>query len=198
MRQAARRGKTPCTNGSPRTVCAWLISAVEVVSTPRLGSISARPKSSGSGGISAARARRPRDRAGSNPGGRLASRLRRTHPRLVQLWETRQVYASREAFFNDIRSRKGRSILHELSDVELEDLISYMDERLNGDCRLSIATDGRSGWVTNLLEREGRGGRRRRDRGGGARSRRQIGAPRPLIRPAAPAPDSPLPLAAFL
>lgn len=45
-------------------------------------------------------------------------------------WETRRVYASFDELAEDLRHRVDRSILHELSDAELEDLVVYMRERL--------------------------------------------------------------------
>ncbi|MBD8890215.1 class I SAM-dependent methyltransferase [Roseibium litorale] len=40
------------------------------------------------------------------------------------LWETRKIYPDRQALADDLRNRTGRSILHELDDAELEQLIS--------------------------------------------------------------------------
>jgi ubiquinone/menaquinone biosynthesis C-methylase UbiE len=45
-------------------------------------------------------------------------------------WETRRVYATFDELADDLRRRVDRSILHELSDVELADLIDYIRERL--------------------------------------------------------------------
>lgn len=50
----------------------------------------------------------------------------------VKIWETRNKYPSKEELFADIRSRHGRSILHELTDKELEQLIDFIDFELNG------------------------------------------------------------------
>jgi ubiquinone/menaquinone biosynthesis C-methylase UbiE len=46
-------------------------------------------------------------------------------------WETRRVYATFDELADDLRHRVDRSILHELSDVELADLIAYIGERLS-------------------------------------------------------------------
>ena len=46
------------------------------------------------------------------------------------VWETRQVHADRNAFAADLRARTGRSILHELSDAEIEELAAYILNRL--------------------------------------------------------------------
>ena len=45
-------------------------------------------------------------------------------------WETRRVYATFDELADDLRHRVDRSILHELSDAELADLIAYIRERL--------------------------------------------------------------------
>jgi ubiquinone/menaquinone biosynthesis C-methylase UbiE len=45
-------------------------------------------------------------------------------------WETRRVYATVDELADDLRHRVDRSILHELSDAELADLIEYIRERL--------------------------------------------------------------------
>jgi len=49
----------------------------------------------------------------------------------VTLWEVRRTYDSREDLNRDLAARTGRSILHELSDPEIEDLIAYIDERVS-------------------------------------------------------------------
>jgi ubiquinone/menaquinone biosynthesis C-methylase UbiE len=46
------------------------------------------------------------------------------------LWETRKVYANPNTFIDDLAMRTGRSILHELTDVELADLTSYINTQL--------------------------------------------------------------------
>ncbi|SFB28609.1 Methyltransferase domain-containing protein [Lentibacillus halodurans] len=50
-----------------------------------------------------------------------------------KIWETRKKYASKEKLFTDIHSRSGRSILHELNDNELEQLIRHIDKQLGTD-----------------------------------------------------------------
>ena len=42
------------------------------------------------------------------------------------LWETRRAYADREDYVSEIRQRTGRSILHELTDDELEHLVERL------------------------------------------------------------------------
>jgi SAM-dependent methyltransferase len=46
------------------------------------------------------------------------------------LWEVRRAYPSREEYLDDVRSRTGRSILHELSDDELAELVADLARRL--------------------------------------------------------------------
>lgn len=48
----------------------------------------------------------------------------------LKWWETRKIYDRPEALFEDLRHRTGRSILHECSDSELEDLIAYIKENI--------------------------------------------------------------------
>ena len=49
----------------------------------------------------------------------------------IKLWETKQVYSSKKELLDDIRSRTGRSILHELDNRELKELVDYMDGKLD-------------------------------------------------------------------
>jgi ubiquinone/menaquinone biosynthesis C-methylase UbiE len=51
----------------------------------------------------------------------------------VKLWETRKVYDCKEQLLNDLNSRTGRSILHDLDDKELTLLINYIDESISAD-----------------------------------------------------------------
>ncbi|OZI66915.1 class I SAM-dependent methyltransferase [Bordetella genomosp. 11] len=46
------------------------------------------------------------------------------------LWETRRTYGDFEALASDLRARTGRSILHELSDAEIEELIGFIRQRV--------------------------------------------------------------------
>ncbi|MEQ2528318.1 class I SAM-dependent methyltransferase [Robertmurraya yapensis] len=47
-----------------------------------------------------------------------------------KLWETRKVYAHKTKLLEDLRDRTGRSILHELNDIELESLINFIDGQI--------------------------------------------------------------------
>lgn len=48
-------------------------------------------------------------------------------------WEVRKVHQDRQALRQDLANRTGRSILHDLSDEELAELIGYIEKRLPGD-----------------------------------------------------------------
>lgn len=48
----------------------------------------------------------------------------------VKLWEIRKVYDTKEQLLRDLRARTGRSILHELNDKELQELINHIDATL--------------------------------------------------------------------
>ncbi|QGG51346.1 class I SAM-dependent methyltransferase [Lysinibacillus pakistanensis] len=51
----------------------------------------------------------------------------------VKLWETRKVYEEKAQLLQDIRDRTGRSILHELEEEELHQLIQHIDDLLDTD-----------------------------------------------------------------
>jgi ubiquinone/menaquinone biosynthesis C-methylase UbiE len=46
------------------------------------------------------------------------------------LWEVRRVHPSPDAYLAELRSRTGRSILHELTDAELDALVGHLRTRL--------------------------------------------------------------------
>lgn len=48
----------------------------------------------------------------------------------TSLWEVRRRYADREDYLAEIASRTGRSILHQLDDTELDDLVAQLRGRL--------------------------------------------------------------------
>lgn len=52
------------------------------------------------------------------------------HIRSLTLWETRRTYEGFDELAHDLEERKGRSILHELDDVELRALIEYIRGRM--------------------------------------------------------------------
>ncbi|MGE7926553.1 class I SAM-dependent methyltransferase [Lysinibacillus xylanilyticus] len=49
----------------------------------------------------------------------------------VKLSETRNVYEQKAQLLKDLRERTGRSILHELDDEELNDLVNYIDKSIS-------------------------------------------------------------------
>ena len=53
-----------------------------------------------------------------------------------KLWETRAIYPDLDALSQDLLARTGRSILYELTDEELQDLVSYIRERLRGQTEI--------------------------------------------------------------
>jgi hypothetical protein len=44
----------------------------------------------------------------------------------LSLWETRRIYANPTELADDLRARTGRSILHALTDAELDRLIAHI------------------------------------------------------------------------
>ncbi|MFE8700107.1 class I SAM-dependent methyltransferase [Cytobacillus sp. FJAT-54145] len=48
----------------------------------------------------------------------------------VKLWETRNIYHDKKELLDDLLARTGRSILHELDDQELNQLVDYIDKVL--------------------------------------------------------------------
>jgi len=57
--------------------------------------------------------------------------------KVESLWETRYVYNDFEQLERDLLLRTGRSILHELSDTELQELVSFLKQKLS-HCQLPI------------------------------------------------------------
>ncbi len=55
-----------------------------------------------------------------------------------KLWEIRRTYTNFEELREDLLARIGHSILHELSDEELADLIAYIQEQLQGNSEQEI------------------------------------------------------------
>jgi ubiquinone/menaquinone biosynthesis C-methylase UbiE len=47
-----------------------------------------------------------------------------------QAWETRRTYANEAALAEDLLARTGRSILHELNDAELQDMVQFIQAKL--------------------------------------------------------------------
>ncbi|MDQ0207635.1 class I SAM-dependent methyltransferase [Alkalicoccobacillus murimartini] len=49
---------------------------------------------------------------------------------MVPFWETRSIYDSFSELREDLQSRRGRTILHELSDTQINELVEYIYSRL--------------------------------------------------------------------
>lgn len=55
------------------------------------------------------------------------------HVERVELWETRSVYLNLNELAEDLQSRRGRTILHELSDEQLTNFVKYVSSKLPQD-----------------------------------------------------------------
>ena len=62
------------------------------------------------------------------------------------LWETRQLYTNFAALEADLKARNGRTILQELSDKELTDLIDYIHRQIENDSNTIIEQDRWTIW----------------------------------------------------
>ncbi|GLO65485.1 MULTISPECIES: class I SAM-dependent methyltransferase [Oceanobacillus] len=60
-----------------------------------------------------------------------------TEIKYMNLWEVRKQYASFQELRKDIQSRKGRSILHELTDDEIKLWIQKLENRLPNDMEIT-------------------------------------------------------------
>ncbi|MGA9174386.1 MAG: SAM-dependent methyltransferase, partial [Thermoactinomyces sp.] len=66
--------------------------------------------------------------------------------RSQSLWETRKTYASFDQFANETLNRSGRSILHELTDQEIKELIRFIAKKIETDAPI-IDRDRWSIWI---------------------------------------------------
>jgi ubiquinone/menaquinone biosynthesis C-methylase UbiE len=64
----------------------------------------------------------------------------------VQLWETRRAYNDFNTLNNDLMQRTGRSILHELTDNELNELIVFINSKLKNSVTPIIEKDSWTLW----------------------------------------------------
>ncbi|BAC12993.1 hypothetical conserved protein [Oceanobacillus iheyensis HTE831] len=71
-----------------------------------------------------------------------------TEIKQMNLWEVRKHYASFQELRKDIQSRKGRSILHELSDAEIKLWIQKLENRLPNDTEI-IEKDRWTIWIAH-------------------------------------------------
>ena len=78
------------------------------------------------------RARRPTDQAVGRALGRSGFGARRT----ITVWETRKRHDDFRGLAADLRARVGRSILHTLTDAELNQLVDFIGQRLPANAPL--------------------------------------------------------------
>lgn len=64
----------------------------------------------------------------------------------ASLWETRRIYGSLEELTDDLLQRTGRSLLHELNDTELQELVAFIKEKLGATQRPIIEKDAWTVW----------------------------------------------------
>jgi SAM-dependent methyltransferase len=65
------------------------------------------------------------------------------------VWELRAVHPERDAYLAEIAQRKGRSILHELDDDEIDRLVAALADRLPADEPV-VETDRWTLWTGSL------------------------------------------------
>lgn len=65
----------------------------------------------------------------------------------ASLWETRREYKNREELSKDLLSRTGRSILHELNDEELQELVSFIADKLETTPPPIVEKDAWTVWL---------------------------------------------------
>ncbi|MNR46552.1 hypothetical protein D3C85_1655340 [compost metagenome] len=63
-----------------------------------------------------------------------------------QIWETRRKYNDVESLHQDLQERTGRSILHELTDNELNELVLYIESKIDGTQLPIIEKDSWTVW----------------------------------------------------
>lgn len=69
-------------------------------------------------------------------GEKMAQELSKAGFKLIEVWtfwEVRRYHTPKQSVLQDIRERKGRSLLHQLTDQEIEQLINYMADMLHGE-----------------------------------------------------------------
>lgn len=67
-----------------------------------------------------------------------------------QYWETRKTYSEFEELESDITNRTGRSILHELTDDELMELVKFMKHHLKYHSKIE-EKDRWTVWISEKL-----------------------------------------------
>ncbi|UPK41261.1 class I SAM-dependent methyltransferase [Paenibacillus pabuli] len=64
-----------------------------------------------------------------------------------QIWEKRRIYNDVEAIRQDLQGRTGRSILHELTDNELKELVFYIESKMDESYFPIVEKDSWTVWV---------------------------------------------------
>jgi ubiquinone/menaquinone biosynthesis C-methylase UbiE len=65
----------------------------------------------------------------------------------LQLWETRQLYSTVDTLGQELLQRTGRSILHELNDDELTELVAYIQAKLQASPLPIMEQDAWTLWL---------------------------------------------------
>ncbi|MDU0201135.1 MULTISPECIES: class I SAM-dependent methyltransferase [Paenibacillus] len=65
----------------------------------------------------------------------------------TQLWETRRVYEELGALTQDLLQRTGRSILHEITDSELQELVIFLTNKLEHTTLPIVEKDSWTVWI---------------------------------------------------
>ncbi|SDC64710.1 class I SAM-dependent methyltransferase [Shouchella lonarensis] len=66
------------------------------------------------------------------------------------LWEVRDMYADVEELRHDLRTRRGRSILHQLDDVQIEALIAHVEKSIGDMTEEIIEKDRWTIWIARV------------------------------------------------
>jgi len=67
---------------------------------------------------------------------------------IKNLWETRKIHDGFDPLARDLRQRTGRSILHDLTDAEVETLISHVESHV-GQLRKIVEKDRWTLWIAS-------------------------------------------------
>ncbi|MCY9659246.1 class I SAM-dependent methyltransferase [Paenibacillus chondroitinus] len=65
----------------------------------------------------------------------------------TQLWETRRVYEELGALTQDLLQRTGRSILHDITDSELQELVVFITKKLENTILPIVEKDSWTVWI---------------------------------------------------
>ncbi|WP_307719406.1 class I SAM-dependent methyltransferase [Paenibacillus xylaniclasticus] len=73
-----------------------------------------------------------------------------SHIETFQLWETRRVYSNFEQLADDLMKRTGRSILHDLDDAQLQELVDSIRTKLAANAGLIFEQDRWTVWKASI------------------------------------------------